>query len=150
MFIVFLSAIVLSVLPRFQDYDYPFGIFKLFFENQTKQNTKQNQNLFPNENFNIVISFQIKVVMTMNMKGLVVGWLTSSSKYSRYIQDEVQPNLRTKRGHYYASIVSLSKHDSHYGPRSVISYYNLITLGIASTILPVTKGPIFSFAKYFL
>jgi hypothetical protein len=30
-FVLFLSAIVLSVLLRYTDSDYPFGIFKLFF-----------------------------------------------------------------------------------------------------------------------
>ena len=30
LFIVFLLAIILSVLPWFTDPDYPFGIFKLF------------------------------------------------------------------------------------------------------------------------
>jgi len=29
-FVLFLLTIVLSVLPRFTDSDYPFGIFKLF------------------------------------------------------------------------------------------------------------------------
>ena len=31
-FVLFLLAIVLSVLLRYTDSDYPFGIFKLFFE----------------------------------------------------------------------------------------------------------------------
>ena len=30
LFVLFLLAIVLSVLLRFTDFDYPFGIFKLF------------------------------------------------------------------------------------------------------------------------
>ena len=31
-FVLFISAIVLSVLLRFTDSDYPFDIFKLFFK----------------------------------------------------------------------------------------------------------------------
>jgi hypothetical protein len=37
LFVLFLSAIVLSVL-RFTDSDYPFGIFKLFYNNATFNN----------------------------------------------------------------------------------------------------------------
>jgi len=32
LFVLFTLAIALSVLLRFKDYDYPFGIFKLFFK----------------------------------------------------------------------------------------------------------------------
>jgi hypothetical protein len=37
-FVLFLLAIVLSVLLRFTDYDYPFGIFKLFAYKTEAQN----------------------------------------------------------------------------------------------------------------
>jgi len=35
LFVLFLLAIVLSVLLRFQDSDYPFAIFKLFLVNNS-------------------------------------------------------------------------------------------------------------------
>ena len=35
-FVLFRLAIVLTVLPRFTDSDYPFGIFKLFLIKSTK------------------------------------------------------------------------------------------------------------------
>ena len=37
-FVIFLLAIVLSVLLRFTDYDYPFSIFNLFFNFDRLQN----------------------------------------------------------------------------------------------------------------
>jgi hypothetical protein len=46
MLVLFLSAIALFVL-RFTDYDYPFGIFKLFFENQNKKKHKAKTKLIP-------------------------------------------------------------------------------------------------------
>jgi hypothetical protein len=36
LFVLFLLAIVLSVLLRYTDYDYPFGIFKLFLKRSFK------------------------------------------------------------------------------------------------------------------
>jgi hypothetical protein len=51
-FVLFLLAIVLSVLLRYTDSDYPFGIFKLFFYfNEIAKNTILSEQIREQVNF---------------------------------------------------------------------------------------------------
>jgi len=59
LFVPFLLAIVLSVLLRFADSNYPFGIFKLFLQNIKLQKSYHLQ---------IAIPTKLKVVKVMQIR----------------------------------------------------------------------------------
>jgi hypothetical protein len=91
-FVLFLLAIVLTVLLRYTDFDYPFGIFKLFLKKILHRKLKSNTNT---SKIHVWISLNIFYLLNITnwdrtqvfptYEGFSRGWIQMLWKFKHFL-----------------------------------------------------------------